>query len=128
MFSLIKKAVILVLMSVSSVMTNKNFLLFKNQECKVRKIIIDNDYITFPYKIKVDKCVGSCNDVENPYFKVSLPDGVKNISVKVFDQVSRKTFLKNVTFHESCKCGCLLDEKVCNNKQKWNKKSVDVSV
>ena len=128
MFSLIKKAVILVLMSISSVMTNKNFLLFKNQECKVRKIIIDNDYITFPYKIKVDKCVGSCNDVENPYFKVSLPDGVKNISVKVFDQVSRKTFLKNVTFHESCKCGCLLDEKVCNNKQKWNKKSVDVSV
>ena len=23
-------------------------------------------------------------------------------------------------FHQSCKCGCLLDEKVCNNKQKWN--------
>ena len=29
--------------------------------------------------------------------------------------------LKNVDFHKSCKCGCLLDEKVCNNKQKWNK-------
>ena len=29
--------------------------------------------------------------------------------------------LKNITFHKSCKCGCLLDEKVCNNKQKWNK-------
>ena len=43
MFSLIKKAVILVLMSVSSVMTNKNCLLLKNQECKVRKVIIDND-------------------------------------------------------------------------------------
>ena len=36
--------------------------------------------MTFPYKIKVDKCVGSCNDVENPYFKVCLPDLVKNIS------------------------------------------------
>ena len=24
-------------------------------------------------------------------------------------------------FHKSCKCGCLLDKKVCNNKQKWNK-------
>ena len=28
---------------------------------------------------------------------------------------------KNISFHESCKCGCLLDEKVCNNLQKWNK-------
>ena len=41
-------------------------LLLKNQECKVRKVIIDNDYMTFPYKIKVDMCIGSCND--NPYF------------------------------------------------------------
>ena len=24
-------------------------------------------------------------------------------------------------FHKSCKCGCLLDKKVCNNKQKSNK-------
>ena len=29
--------------------------------------------------------------------------------------------LRNISFHLSCKCGCLLDEKVCNNKQKWNK-------
>ena len=29
--------------------------------------------------------------------------------------------LRNATFHRSCKGSCLLDEKVCNNKQKWNK-------
>ena len=77
--------------------------------------------MTFPYKIKVDKCVGSCNGVENPYFKVYLPDVVKNISVKYFDLISRKNVLRNVSFHKRCKCGSLLDEKVCNNKQKWNK-------
>ena len=27
----------------------------------------------------------------------------------------------NFSFHQSCKCGCLLDEKVCYNLQKWNK-------
>ena len=74
--------------------------------------------MTFPYKIKVDKCVGSCNDVSNPYFKVCLPDVVKNISVKSLDLISRKNVLRNVSFHQSCKCGCLLDENVCNNKQK----------
>ena len=29
--------------------------------------------------------------------------------------------LRNVSFHKSCKRDCLLDKKVCNNKQKWNK-------
>ena len=76
--------------------------------------------MTFPYKIKVDKCVGSCNDKDNPYFKVCTPEVAKNISVKIFDLISQKNVLKNITFHKSCKCDCLLDEKVCNNKQKWN--------
>ena len=80
MFGLIKKVVILLLMSVSSVLTSKNCLLLNDQKCSVKKVIIDNDYMTFPYKVKVDKCVGSCNDVDNPYFKVCLPDVVKNVS------------------------------------------------
>ena len=108
-------------MSVSSVLTVKNCLLLNNQECKVRKVIADNDYTTYPYKIKVDKCVGSCNDLNNPYFKVCLPDVVKNISVKSFDLISKKNVLKTISFHQNCKCSCLIDEKVCNNKQKWNK-------
>ena len=98
-----------------------NCLLLKNQECKVRKVIIDNDYMSFPNKIKVDKCVGSFNDNNNPYFKVCLPYVIKNISVKVLDLILKKNVLENVRFHKSCKCECLLDEKVYNNKQKWNK-------
>ena len=31
--------------------------------------------------------------------------------------------LKNISFHQSYKYGCLLDENVCNNKQKWNKEN-----
>ena len=78
MLGLIKKVMILLM---SAITASPYCLLLKNQECKARKVIINNDYITFPYKIKVDKCSGSCNDVENPYFKVCLPDVVKNISV-----------------------------------------------
>ena len=84
-------------------------------------MIIDNDYKIFPNKIKINRCVGSCNDKDNPYFKVCAPDIVKNISLKVFDLITQKNVLKNITFHKSSKCDCLLDEKVCNNKQKWNK-------
>ena len=77
--------------------------------------------MTFPYKIKVDKWIGSCNDRDNLYFKICTLGIVKNVSVKVFDVISQQFVLKNITFHENCKCDCLLDEKVCNNKQKWNK-------
>ena len=62
-----------------------------------------------------------CNDSDNLYFKVCLPDSIKNISVKSFDLISKKNVLKNISFHLNCKCGCLLDEKVCNNLQRWNK-------
>ena len=118
MFRLLKKVIILII-SIPS--TFGYCLLLKNKECKVRKVIIDNDYMNFPYKIKVDKCIGSCNDKDNPYFKVCLPDSIKNINVKSFDLLSKKNLLRNISFHQSCRCGCLLDEKVCNNLQKWNK-------
>ena len=97
------------------------YLLLKNQECAVRKLIIDNDYMIFPYKIRVDRCIGSCNDEDNPFLKFCLPDSIKNISIKSFDLLSNKNVLKNISFHQSCKCGSLLYEKVCKNLQKWNK-------
>ena len=42
-----------------------------------KKSIVDKDYMTFPYKIGVDRCTGSCNDIGNPYYKVYLPDLLK---------------------------------------------------
>ena len=35
--------------------------------------------------------------------------------------MSRELVFKNISFHKTCKCGCLLGEKVCDNLQKWNK-------
>ena len=106
MFRFIKKELILVLIST---VNSLKCVSLKNQECKVRKVIIDNNYMTFPYKIKIDKCVGSCNDVKNSYFKVCLPDVVKNIGVNVFDLISQQNKFRKIIFHESCKCGFLLD-------------------
>ena len=77
--------------------------------------------MTFPYKIKVDRCIGNCNNITNPYSRVCIPDIIKNISVKVFDLISQQNEIRRLCFHESFKCDCLLNETVCNDKQKWNK-------
>ena len=69
MFSLIKKVTILI----SSIPLISGYcLLLKSQGYKVRKVITDNDYMTFPYKIGVDRCIGSCNNKNNPYYKICL--------------------------------------------------------
>ena len=100
--------------------------MLKNQECKVRKIIVDNDYMTFPYKIKVDKCVGSCNNKDNPYFKVCLPDSVKNISVKSFDLISKKC-LKILVFTRVVNVVVYQMKKSVTIYKNGIKKSVDVN-
>ena len=62
-----------------------------NQECKIRAKIIDvnnNEPVFYPFSIKVNKCSGSCNNINNPYAKLCVPDVVKNINVKVSNLMS----------------------------------------
>ena len=75
----------------------------------------------FSYKISINRCIGSCNDKKNPYFKTCLPNNIENISIKSLDLLSNKHIFKNISFHQNCKCDCLLDKNVCNNVQKFNK-------
>ena len=63
-----------------------------NQVCRARPKIIDvnaNEPVFYPYNIKVIKCGGSCNNINNPYTKLCAPDIVKNINVKVYNLMSR---------------------------------------
>ena len=60
-----------------------------NQECKIRTKIIDinnNEPSFYPYSIEVNKFSGSCNNINNPYGKLCVPDVVKNINVNIFNQ------------------------------------------
>ena len=43
-----------------------------NQECKIRpevKKINSNEPLFHPYSIEVNKCSGSCNNINDPYAK-----------------------------------------------------------
>ena len=84
-------------------------------------MIVDNEYMAFPYKIEIDRCVGSCNNISNPHSKVCIPDVVKNVTVKMFDLMDLKNATKQVEFHQSCKCVCKINSNVCSEKQRFNK-------
>ena len=81
MFGSIKKVMILVMSAISTV--SPNCLLLKNQECKVRKVIIDNDYMTFPYKILIENVLEVVMMYKNLILKLVYPILLK-ISVQSF--------------------------------------------
>ena len=94
-----------------------------NQECKKRSEIINvntNEPMLYPYSIKINKCKGCCNTINDPYAKICFPDTIKNISVKVFNLMSTTNETRHTEWHETCKCKCILDASVCHNKQRCN--------
>ena len=94
-----------------------------NQKCRKRPEIINFNSSKpsfYPYSIKINKCSGSCNNINDPNAKLCVHHGVKNINVKVFNLLSRTNETRHIEWHETCKCKCRLGASVCNKKQRWN--------
>ena len=111
----------------------------KNQECKVIPKIIDvssNDPIFYPFSIRVNKCSGNCNNINDSYAKICTPDIVKNLNVKVFNLMRLTNETRHIKWHETCKqrwnegkcrCECkeLIDEGVCDKGYFFNPSNCD---
>ena len=70
-----------------------------NQECEVRPEIVNvnsDEPVFYPFRIKTSKCSGSCNNINDPYAKMCVPDVIKNINVKVFNLMSRTNETRHV--------------------------------
>ena len=63
-----------------------------NQECKVRPQIVNvnsDEPVFYPFSIKTSKCSGSCNNINDPYAKLCVPDVIENSNVRAFNLVPR---------------------------------------
>ena len=73
-----------------------------NQECRVRPKIINihsSEPTFYPYSIGVNKCSGSCNNINDPLAKLCVSDVVKNINVKVLNLMSRTNETRHMKWH-----------------------------
>ena len=125
MFRFIKQIFISVMMFFRSLscVNSLECISMKNEECKVRPEINNsnsNNPIFFPFSIKVNECNGSCNNINDPYARICVPDITKNLNGKVFNIISRTNETRHIKWHETCKCICRLDGIICNSKQRWN--------
>ena len=74
-------------------------LSINNQVCKARPQIVNinsNNPIFYPFSIKTNKCSGNCNNINDPYSKICVPDVVKNLNIKVFNLMSRTNETRHI--------------------------------
>ena len=123
-FSFVKRVFLFGLTVLSSSITGAlNYVSMNNQKYKVRPKIINinsNSSMFYPFSMKVNKCSGNCNSINDPYAKICVPNTVKDLNVKVFNLMSRTNETRHIKWHETCKCICSLDFIICNSKQRWN--------
>ena len=106
-FRFIKK-VFFIGLTVSSNFINASFSLncisMKNEECKTKPQVVNvssNNPIFYPFSIKISKYSG-CNNINDPYAKIRVPDIIKNLNVIVFNLMSRTNETRFIEWHEKC--------------------------
>ena len=57
-----------------------------------------------------------------------VPDIVKDLTVKVFNLMSRTNETRHIKWHETCKCQCRLDAIVCNKIKDGMRRNADANV
>ena len=73
-----------------------------NQECKVRPEIFNfnsDEPVFYPLRIKTSKCSGRCNNINDSFAKMCVPDVANNLNVKVFNLMSRTNKTRHIKWH-----------------------------
>ena len=79
-FSFVKKVFVLGLIILSNITNALECISMNNQECKVRPEIVNinsDNPIFYPFSVKVNRCSGNCNNINDPYGRICVSDTVK---------------------------------------------------
>ena len=127
MFGLIKKIFIGLLTDIVSASNHTKYLSLSNQKCMTQYTLINlhpNEYSQkfhyYPYAVKLDRCVGSFNTLNDLSNKVCVPHKTEDLYLSVFNMIMGINASKILTKYISCECKCKFDGRKCNSNQCWN--------
>ena len=105
-----------------------------NQKCEIQPTLINlhpNEYSQelrySPFAVKLDKCVGSCNTLNDSSNKVCVPNKTEDLNIHVFNTITRKNESNILTKDISCECKCKFDKINVNQIKSGKTINVDVS-
>ena len=103
--------------------------MLSNKKCKVQPTLINlrpkeysHEFHNYPFSVKLDRCVESCNTINDLSNKVCVPNKTEDLNLSVFNTITQINESKTLPKHHiSCKCKCKFDGIKCNSNQWWNK-------
>ena len=127
MFKLIKEIFVGLLTSLVNGSNHTKCISLSNQKCMIHSTLINlhpneynHEFHYYPFAVKLDRCVGSCNTLNDLSNKVCIPNKTENLNLSVFNMITGINASKTLTKHISCKCKCRFDGKKCSSNQWWN--------
>ena len=86
----------------------------------IHKYFMKKEFYYYPFAVKLDRCVGSCNTLNNLSNKVCVPNITEDLNPNVFEKITGISEPKTLTKHISSKCKWKFDGRKCNSDQWWN--------
>ena len=69
----------------------------------------------YPFAVKLDRCVGSCNTLKNISYKACVPNKTEDLNLIILNMITGKNELKTLRKHISCECKYKFDGIYCNS-------------
>ena len=73
-----------------------------------------------PFAVKLDRCVGSCNTLNDLSNKLFIPNKTEDLNLSVFNIITCINELQTLTKNISCKRKRKLGGTKCKSNQQWN--------
>ena len=71
----------------------------------------------YPFAVKLNRCVESCETLNDFSNKVCVPNKTEDLNLSMFDMITGINQSKTLTKHISCQCKCRFDGKEYNSNQ-----------
>ena len=98
-----------------------------NQKCTIQPTLINlhpnkynQEFCYYPFSVKLDRCVGSCNTLNDLSNKVCVPNKIEDSNLSVLNIITGINESKTLTKHISFECKCRFDRRKCNSNQGRN--------
>ena len=72
----------------------------------------------YPFTVNLDRCIESCNTLNDLSNRVCIPNKPEDLSIHVFNEVTAMNGSKMLAEYISCKCVCKFDGRECNSDNK----------
>ena len=115
---------IVLLSSIINASNHTKCMSLANPKCKIQPTLISlnpSEYSQelhyYPFAVKLYRCVGNCNTLNDLYNKVCVPNKTEHLNLSMFNMITGINESKTLSKHLSCEWKCRFDGRKCNSDQ-----------